>query len=134
MTSFHNYPSIYALGHRYLEELLLDPVVVEEKIDGSQFSFGVFNGELKARSKGAIIFPDTPPKMFAKGVAAAQARINDLQDGWTYRCELLDKPKHNTLTYGRIPKENIILFDINPSEEAYLDVRDKAKEAKRLGL
>lgn len=37
-TSWHSYPSIYALGHRALGELFLDPVVVEEKVDGSQFS------------------------------------------------------------------------------------------------
>jgi ATP-dependent RNA circularization protein (DNA/RNA ligase family) len=36
-----SYPSIYALGHRAIRELFDGPVVVEEKIDGSQFSFGV---------------------------------------------------------------------------------------------
>ena len=45
MDSWHSYPQIYALGHRYITELLLDPVLVEEKIDGSQFSFGVFEVE-----------------------------------------------------------------------------------------
>jgi len=33
-----SYPSIYNLGHRYLGDLLDGPVVVEEKVDGSQFS------------------------------------------------------------------------------------------------
>lgn len=41
-SSWNSYPQIYALGHRYLEDLLKDPVLVEEKIDGSQFSFGRF--------------------------------------------------------------------------------------------
>ena len=54
-TSWHSYPSIFALGHRALAELFLDPVVVEEKVDGSQFSFGLFeeNGEhiLRARDR-----------------------------------------------------------------------------------
>ena len=62
-TSWHSYPSIYALGHRYLEELLLDPVLVEEKVDGSQFSFGVFEHpegpELRCKSKGAAGFVGT---------------------------------------------------------------------------
>ena len=36
-----SYPKIYNLGHKYLEELFLDDVLIEEKIDGSQISFGV---------------------------------------------------------------------------------------------
>lgn len=45
MDSWHSYPSIFAIGHRALAELLLDPVIVEEKVDGSQFSFGLFDHE-----------------------------------------------------------------------------------------
>jgi hypothetical protein len=44
--------------------LLLDPVIVEEKLDGSQFSFGRFGGELKCRSKGAQPNLFAPEKMF----------------------------------------------------------------------
>ena len=29
--SWHSYPSIFAMGHRALKELFLDPVIVEEK-------------------------------------------------------------------------------------------------------
>lgn len=34
MSSWHSYPHIWALGHRYLAELFHDPVIVEEKMDG----------------------------------------------------------------------------------------------------
>lgn len=71
-TSWHSYPSIFALGHRYLSELLLDPVLVEEKVDGSQLSFGVFEGEegpfLKMKSKGAELNLLAPDNMFKRGV------------------------------------------------------------------
>lgn len=60
LTSWHSYPKVYALGHRALAELLLDEVLVEEKIDGSQFSFGRFGGDLKARSKGCQLNVDYP--------------------------------------------------------------------------
>lgn len=30
MDSWHSYPSIYALGHRYITDLLTVPVIVEE--------------------------------------------------------------------------------------------------------
>ena len=67
--SYHSYPKVWALGHSAIKELLFDEVTVEEKVDGSQFSFGRFNGEFKCRSKGAHIIPDAPEAMFAEGVA-----------------------------------------------------------------
>ena len=131
-TSWHSYPKIYALGHKNIDELLFDEVLVEEKIDGSQISFGRFNGELKIRSKGADIIPDAPPKMFAKGVEIIKTL--DLHDGWTYRGEYLDKPKHNALAYDRIPNNHIIIFDINVGEEDYISYSTKVAEAHRLGF
>jgi hypothetical protein len=132
MSSWHSYPSIFALGHKAIEQLFYGPVTVEEKIDGSQFSMGIFNGELKARSKGAQLHVDAPEGMFKKAVEAAAAL--DLHDGWTYRGEYLSKPKHNTIAYSRVPAHNIILFDINTDEEAYLTYNQKLAEADRLGL
>ena len=111
MSSWHSYPSIYALGHAAVAELLLDPVVAEEKIDGSQYSFGRFSGALKVRSKGKQMIVESPEKIFRKAVEYVATL--DLRDGWTYRGEVLDKPKHNALAYDRVPKGNVILFDIN---------------------
>lgn len=132
MDSWHSYPSVYALGHSALEELLLDNVICEEKIDGSQFSFGRFNGELKVRSKGVEMIADAPEKMFQKGVDFVKNL--DLVDGWTYRGEYLSKPKHNALAYDRVPNGNIILFDINTDQEKYLSYEEKRNEAERLGM
>lgn len=131
-TSWHSYPSIFAIGHRALAELLLDPVIVEEKVDGSQFSFGLFDGELKARSKGAVLNIDAPEKMFTRAVNTI--RELPLQDGWTYRAEYLQKPKHNTLAYERIPDKHLILFDVNTGHEEYMPYAEKSAEAVRLGL
>jgi hypothetical protein len=136
--SWHGYPSIYALGHRYITDLLLDPVLVEEKIDGSQFSFGVFTGDngpfLRCRSKGCELNIIAPDNMFKRGVEVAQALQDKLHVGWTYRAEYLMKPKHNALAYDRIPKDHIIIFDINDGHESYLSYEQKAEEAARLGL
>lgn len=139
MTSWHSYPSIFALGHRYVADLLLDPVLVEEKVDGSQFSFGVFTDEtgvkfVRCRSKGADINVIAPEGMFKKGVEWVQANQDNLVTGWTYRGEYLMKPKHNTLVYDRVPNNNIILFDINVAEETYLPYDLKLEEAQRIGL
>ena len=39
-TSWHSYPQIYNLGHKAIAGIFDDDVLIEEKIDGSQFSFG----------------------------------------------------------------------------------------------
>lgn len=135
-TSWHSYPSIYALGHRYLDNLFDGPVVIEEKVDGSQFSFGMFGGELRVKSKGKQMTPDAPDKMFVKGVSTAIRLFDEglLRDGWTYRAEYLQSPKHNTLAYDRTPVDYLILFDVNIGHEKYLLRTDKEAEAQRLGL
>lgn len=149
MNSWHSYPSIYNLGHRVVKDLLTVPHYIEEKVDGSQFSFGlhpvmepvgalmqevpgVF--ELKVRSKGAVMHPDAPEGMFKKAVESVKERRHLLRPGWTYRGEYLAKPKHNALVYNRTPNGYIVIFDINPSEEDYLTPEEKRVEAERIGL
>lgn len=138
MNSWHSYPSIYNLGHRYIGDLLTVSVIVEEKIDGSQFSFGLSesgeSGELLVRSKGVVMDINAPEKMFSKAVETVKELAPDLVPGWTYRVEYLQKPKHNVLAYNRVPSKNIILFDINRGEEDYVDYENKSIIAKSLGL
>jgi hypothetical protein len=130
----NSYPKVFAIGHRAVADLFQGPVLVEEKIDGSQISFGTENGQLKIRSKGAEIYVDNPEKMFSLGIAAIQQLAPVLHDGWTYRAEYLQKPKHNCMKYGRVPALNIILFDINTGDEVYLAREDKEAESARIGL
>jgi hypothetical protein len=146
MDSWHSYPSIYTLGHSAIADLLTGPVWVEEKVDGSQFSFGVseevlpgeehhgYQRVLRVRSKGAILHPDAPEKMFTEAVETAKRLAPMLRPGWTYRGEYLKTPRHNGLAYDRIPKQHVILFDINSGHETYLSQDDKRAEAERLGL
>lgn len=131
-TSWHSYPKLFTLGHNAISELLLDRVLVEEKVDGSQFSFGLFDDGYRARSKRTELNLIAPEKMFAKGCDIVQGL--PLKKGWTYRAEYLNKPKHNTLAYDRIPKNHIIIFDINTEGESYLSRERKVEEAARLGL
>lgn len=135
MNSLNSYPSIYALGHSAISELLKGPVIVEEKIDGSQFSFlKTEKGELMCRSKGAQINMFAPEGMFLKGVETLRAMLDKLPTDIVFRGEYLSKPKHNVLVYARVPANNIILFDINPSLETYLSPEDKLKLATELGF
>lgn len=113
------YPKINALGHFGLKELFLDPVIVQEKIDGSQFSFAMLEDGLHIRSKGREIFLDAPDNLFRAGVDYVKSVQDLLVKGWVYRAEYLSKPKHNTLAYSRIPKNHIILFDIMVGHQEY---------------
>jgi len=94
-TSWHSYPNIFALGHRYIKDLFLDNVLIEEKVDGSQFSFGKFlidgKEELKCRSKGCQINVEFPEKMFSCAISSVKEIFNNLKIGWTYRGEYLSK-------------------------------------------
>lgn len=111
----HGYPKVWNMGHPAIAELFSGPVVVQEKVDGSQFTFGVIGGALRCRSKGAEIFPETTDKLFAGAVrtAVALAEAGRLVEGWQYRGECLHAPKHNSLAYARAPKGNVILFDVD---------------------
>lgn len=132
--NIHSYPKVFNVGHRAISELFLDPVLVEEKIDGSQFSFCKSDGRLAFRSRGSEIIPDAPEKMFSAGVHAVTEIAEILKEGWIYRGEYLSKPKHNVLAYERIPLRQIILFDVNTGDEVYLDREAKEFEAERIGL
>lgn len=132
-SSWSSYPKVYNLGHPALgKDFLSGPILIEEKIDGSQFSFGRFDGDLKIRSRRKNMELGAPEALFSEAIAAIQDL--DLTDGWTYRGECLQKPKHNVLKYDRIPSKHVILFDVCPAYETYLPYDEKCREADRLGL
>jgi hypothetical protein len=128
----NSYPKVYNVGHRELIGFFDEPVTVEEKVDGSQFSFMLNeHGELEARSSGQQIVLDAPG-MFAAAIETIHRISPFLRPGYVYRSEYLSKPKHNTLCYGRVPVGHIVLFDIACGPENYLDrlaIRDAAGEA-----
>lgn len=133
-TSWHSYPKVYALGHPVLADLFKDDVIVEEKVDGSQFSFGRFDDEIKLRSKGVEFSADDPEDMFKEAAEVVKSLREKLVYGWTYRAEYLKTPKHNTLCYSRIPEKHLIIFDINTGYERYLDYHEKKMACHGLGL
>ena len=129
-----SYPSIYQIGHKAINDIFTTEVLIEEKIDGSQFSFKkISETEYIAKSKGAILGGDIQ-NLFKPAVATMVRILPNLKVGWSYRGEALCRPKHNTLSYSRAPKEGLVLFDIDDGLENYLSRPDKEEEAKRLGL
>lgn len=130
----HSYPSIFNFGHKIIKNIFDTEVLIEEKVDGSQFSFGKRDGVLFMRSKGAILYEPVSDKLF-KGAAEYVISIKEqLNEGWTYRGEVLCRPRHNALEYERTPKNNVIIFDIDRGDQDYLTPDEKRVEADRLGL
>jgi len=130
----NSYPKIFNVGHKALDGFFDEEVTVEEKVDGSQFSFWLGDdGEVQFRSKRADIHIDAPG-MFEAGVKHVLAIKHKLTPGITYRGEYLMKPKHNVLVYDRVPGGHVILFDLMSDLERYLTRSELEFEAGRLGL
>lgn len=152
MSAWKSPQSIYNLGHPAVKDLFSVPVQVQEKVDGSFFAFGTFpvyghdnlgleqeandilDYELKVRSKGAVMIPDAPEALFKPAVKAVKERQHLLNPNWQYRGETLAKKNHNALSYDRVPKDNIILFDVLTDDETYLPYEELCIEASRLGF
>jgi len=133
MAEIHSYPKVWNLGHPALDGLRDGPVSVEEKVDGSQFSFGIIDGELCCRSKNQQLILDAP-QMFDRAVESVQRRADRLTPGWAYRAEYLAKPKHNTLAYDRTPEDHLIVFDVEVARSDFLAPDDRDDEAARIGI
>lgn len=116
----HSYPSIFNLGHKAIKDLFNTDVLIEEKVDGSQFSFGVIDGTLFMKSKGAVLYEPVTDKLFKDACEYVISIKDKLKEGWTYRGEVLCRPRHNALEYERTPKHNIIIFDIEQADQDFL--------------
>jgi len=135
-----SYGSVYNIGHKAIDGIWDNEVVIEEKIDGSQFSFGVVGTDLFVRSKGSALYFDSDGKcnqaMFQKAVDTAFFLFHHglINNGTTYYGEYLQKPKHNVLNYSRIPAGYIIIFDVMIGDQVFLSPEEKKIEAGRIGL
>jgi hypothetical protein len=129
----NSYGKVWQLGHRAIQDIYQGEFHIEEKIDGSQFSFGIKDGNLLMRSKGQELF-ETSTGMFDAAIATVVSLKDKLIDGYIYRAEYLRKPKHNLIAYDRVPTKHLIIFDIEDNEGQNLEYEQKRLETERLGL
>ena len=108
-----SYTEILTLGSSGTELIFNGPVVIQEKVDGSQFRFGKnADGELVFASHHADIYTETCPKEFRLAVDHIESvwhQADPPPDTYFY-CEYLAKPRHNTLAYDQVPKNHLVLF------------------------
>lgn len=137
MNDLHSYPSIFNIGHPAVTDILTSPVIVQEKVDGSQFSFGRKGDDVFMRSKRVPVDPLESGMFNLASVKVLELFEADKllpYDGWVFRGEYLQKPKHNSLTYNRVPEGNIILFDVETSPSVFLSPFDLDVIAKQIGV
>lgn len=130
----NNYPKVWNLGHPRIEKIFDGPISIQEKIDGSQFSFSIDEtGEIYCRSKNVQVFSDQRG-MFENAIKTVKKIKHLLTPNYIYRGEYLKTPAHNTIRYDKIPPQHIILFDIMIDIQTYLDYQELQEHADKLGL
>lgn len=130
-----SFPKILHIGDKQILSLFDGEVEITEKVDGSQFGFGKENGKLFCRSKGKVQDLDDPDMMFVQGVEYAKTIEDRIPDNFTFYGEYLQKPKHNTLAYDRIPKNHIALFGVYDGEHrVFLDNKSIDEWAEKLAV
>jgi hypothetical protein len=129
------YPKIFAIGQDYIRDIFENEVEVTEKIDGSQFAFGKFNGNLYMRSKGRQIFEDHYDSLFKQAVEYVLSIREDIPENTFFYCEYLQSPKHNSLQYNNVPKNNLMLFGVCDSSDKFVDDYGELESyAEEMGL
>lgn len=125
------YSKIEHLTHE--SQLLNMNVVVQEKVDGSQFVFGL-NPKFYAQTKRGISLHKTNTN-FSLAVEHLRHRAEFLTEGYVYYGECLTKPKHNRICYDRTPKGFVVLFDVfDINTKEYLQREQLQKIADRLEI
>ena len=110
------YPKVLTLGSSMTENALEGTVFLQEKVDGSQFRFGVNEDkELLLGTRNTQLSKEAPDKMFKPAVEyllSIESKITHLFPPDTYLyAEYLAREKHNVLRYQKIPKNHLVLFD-----------------------
>jgi hypothetical protein len=117
MEQVPSYTKIFVLGEAHTESVFKGDVSLQEKVDGSQFPFGINErGEMVFRSKNKVMDFEFYDQMFGAAVDHLKTIKDKLEknvkpDTYFY-CEYLRAPKHHTLSYDRHPTNHLMLFDV----------------------
>lgn len=107
-------------------------LTVEEKIDGSQFSFGIIDNQLYCRSRNKVLELSNPEKMFAPAVEHVVSIQDRLPEGVIFRGEAVTSKRHNALEYSRIPNGSIVVFNADDTNNMSTLFIDEIKEMVEL--
>lgn len=129
------FPKIFAIGTDYIKDLFAEEVEITEKVDGSQFSWGKEDGEIVTRSKGKVQYRGAVDKMFQTAVDYVYSIADRIPNNTFFYAEYLETPKHNTLKYDRVPKNNLALFGVCDGTDRFVSSYDElVKWAEKLDI
>ena len=111
------YTKVLTLGAFRTENALVGEVAIQEKVDGSQFRFGITDDQrLMFGTHHTTIYPEVADKMFKQAIEYLEPLHLTMLERFVpdtyFFAEYLQKPKHNLLKYDRIPKNHLVLFDV----------------------
>lgn len=130
------YVKVIQFGDRNVARIIDGLVLIESKIDGSLFRIHADGLERTFGSKSIDYSNERPPdKLFNLAIEQATKLLNDIQfdKPTTIYCEYLKKPKHNTICYDSIPKNNLMIFDV-VEDGRFLRYDEKVAFAKSYGF
>lgn len=116
MGDIPSYTKVLTMGSLGTERVLCGSVVVQEKVDGSQFKFGITaDGQMVFASHKQQLWPESCNAMFKPAVDYCSTLSEKLHGSYAdlfFYCEYLQRPRHNTLSYERVPQNGLVLFDV----------------------
>lgn len=107
---------------------------IQEKYDGSQFTICPnITAYYCGKSKKSLQDKDL---LFNKVILIIQGtKLKDLLNPtYTYHVEYIASLRHNVITYKRLPKYYMILYDVQREDKSFMKPEELELEGKRIGL
>ena len=114
MLSCPSYGKVINLGNPMTENALIGEVIVQEKLDGSQFRWGVNEDGILVIGSRKKDITDDPDGLFISGwdyLRSIEETILKYPKNTYFFGEYMKTAQHNTLKYDAIPTNHIMLFD-----------------------
>lgn len=135
---FRSYPKIHRLGKEETDDILLDPVTIQEKIDGANVSMWFDGKKVKCGTRTRELPDDESFNGFVEAVKANKKLAKWLKNNPTVRLYGEWLVKH-TITYPDTAYKKIYLYDVidetkNEEDRVYWSQPDVEKLATELDL
>ncbi len=138
MIRLKTYPKVHHLGDPMLDGILDGKIIVEEKIDGSQFriKWDADHQQVECASRRVEFKDNGVEGSFKKIVDHIEDVFKNLKwDKTTYLWgEYLGGVKQNSLVYERVPKNNLMIFDGFREKDGWFNHEMKEEVAKQLDV
>ena len=120
---FEKYCKILQLGDNAIKDIFEGSWVVEEKIDGSNFRFGIDKNNNRFFGSKEVNYSEERPvdKMFVNAVKNASEcldlAVEKIREKYPdqeieFFTEYLSSIQQNSLTYSTVPEKNLVLLDV----------------------